>query len=179
MDAGGPASGEALRIRVAARTTTLTQVAKTGAEGLERILRHAAEWVGADPEEVEVEPFTEFADIAFGGQELLYLVQAKKLGAPLSTETIHAIMASHDMTTKTYEEEQDAIKEEGDGLGDPGLRSPGAVALPGQPPGQLLPGQQAVPGQQAPGQKAKPEDKQQGKPEDKQQGKSQDKPVEA
>ena len=144
---GSAASGEALRIRVAARTTTLTQVAKTGGEGLERILRHAAEWVGADPEEVEVEPFTEFADIAFGGQELLYLVQAKKLGAPISYETIHTIMAAHDMTSMSYEDEQalcddEAAASPGAFAGAGGI--PGAFGAPGQAPGQV-PGQ--VPGQ--------------------------------
>lgn len=144
-EGGGAASGEALRIRVAARTTTLAQVATTGAEGLATILRAAAVWIGADPEKVKVEPFLDFAEMRFGGDELLKLVQAKKLGAPISAETIHDIMRSHDMTSKTYEEEMDLVAEEGP---DPGATATGSPQplFPGQTPGQQQQQQPKQPG---------------------------------
>jgi hypothetical protein len=42
-------AGEALNIRVASRTATLTTIAVNGAAALQRILRYAAEFVGDDP----------------------------------------------------------------------------------------------------------------------------------
>lgn len=106
------ASGEALQIRVAARTATLASVARAGAEALARLLRLAAVWVGADPNEVKVEPNMDFGEQSFGSRQLLELMQAKNMGAPLARETVHAIMAANDLTSKTYEEEVDLIDAE-------------------------------------------------------------------
>ncbi|GAG20399.1 unnamed protein product, partial [marine sediment metagenome] len=46
---GGAEAAETLKIKVAARTATLVNIAETSAAGLENILRICAEWVGADP----------------------------------------------------------------------------------------------------------------------------------
>jgi hypothetical protein len=123
-------SGDALRIRVAARTTTLRTLAITGAEGLERSLKQIAEFVGASPDEVEVEPNLDFTDDAFTGQDLLEYMQAKAMGAPLSLRTIHQNFRKRELTDKTFEEEMgeidgeksltmgtvlDIVKEEGNG----------------------------------------------------------------
>lgn len=123
-DGSGSASGDALRIRVAARTTTLTSVAITGAEGLKTCLRMAAEWVGANPDEVVVNPNLEFADSTLTGNELLAFKQAQALGLPLSNQSLHTLMRSRDLTELTFEEEIDQIEEEGATL--PGVL-PGAV----------------------------------------------------
>lgn len=105
-------SGEALRVRVAARTASLNQIALAGAYALQEILRIAAEWVGANPEEVVVEPNLDFVADIMQGRELVDLMTAKKLGAPISVESIHKNMRSRGLTDLTFEEELDAMEEE-------------------------------------------------------------------
>lgn len=61
IQAGNQAeSGEALKLRAASQTATLTTIAQTTAAGLERALRHIATWIGANPEEVVVTPNLDF-----------------------------------------------------------------------------------------------------------------------
>lgn len=111
-------SGEALAIRVAARTATLTQIAKAGAAGLEKILRIIAKWRGLDPEQVKVTPNTDFAKGDLTGQDLVQLMTAKRLGAPISLDTVHEIMADRGLTSKTFDDELKEMESEEDlGLG--------------------------------------------------------------
>jgi hypothetical protein len=105
-------SGEALRIRVAARTTTISSVAQCAGAGLEQALKMAAEWVGEDPDEVSVEPTTDFADQTVAGAALLAFMQAKQLGLPLSLRSMHRMMKLNDMTEMDFEEENEQIEEE-------------------------------------------------------------------
>ena len=105
-------SGDALKVRVAARTSTLNQVALAGAFGLQTSLRQVAEWVGANPEEVKVTPNLDFVDDTMAGKELIDLLTAKTLGAPLSQESIHLTMQTRGMTEKTLDEEITAIESE-------------------------------------------------------------------
>jgi hypothetical protein len=105
-------SGDALRIRVAARTTTLTNVAIAGAFALQSLLRSAAEWVGADPEKVVVTPNLDFVDDRMEGKELVEMMTAKSLGAPLSLESIHKTMHDRGMTELTWDEELQKIEDE-------------------------------------------------------------------
>jgi hypothetical protein len=105
-------SGDALRIRVSARTASLNQVALAGAEGLQTLLRTIAVWVGANPDEVVVTPNLDFADDPLNGGELVNYMTAKGLGAPLSNQSIHRILQRKDITDMTYDEELAAIEEE-------------------------------------------------------------------
>jgi hypothetical protein len=105
-------SGEALRVRVAARTTTIATVAKTGGAGLEQALKHCAIWMGEDPNEVSVVPTTDFADQTVAGAALLAFMQAKQLGLPLSLRSMHRMMRLNDMTEMDFEEENKQIEEE-------------------------------------------------------------------
>jgi len=105
-------SGDALRIRVAARTTTLRTLAITAGEGLQQSLRQIAEFIGADPKEVEVEPNLDFTDDAFTGQDVLEYMQAKAMGAPLSLKTIHTNFRRKEITDKTFEDEMSEIEGE-------------------------------------------------------------------
>ena len=118
MDTGSArgASGEALRIRVAARTTTIQQIAVAAGAGLEQALRFAAEWVGDDPDEVSVVPQTDFADPNVAGASLLAFMQAKQLGLPLSLKSLHRMMQLSDMTDMDFEEENDQIEEESESM---------------------------------------------------------------
>lgn len=105
-------SGDALRIRMASKTASMTGIAKAGAEGLAEILRIIAEWVGANPEEVKVVPNLKFADEPMNGEELLKLMSAKQMGAPIARQTIHNAMKERGLTSLTYEEEIALIEEE-------------------------------------------------------------------
>jgi hypothetical protein len=105
-------SGEALTKRIAAQTATLKSIAQSGAEGLEKILKFAAEWVGANPEEVKVEPNLDFAEETLEPKQVLDMMTAKGLGAPLSKRSIHSMMRDKGMTEMEYEEELQEIDSE-------------------------------------------------------------------
>lgn len=115
---GEKESGQALRIRISAKTASLNQIALAGAEGLQTILRIEAEWLGINPEEVVVQANTDFADDTLEGRTLVEYMQAKVLGAPLSNESIHLKLQEKDLTSLTFEEELEAIAKEDLGGGD-------------------------------------------------------------
>lgn len=114
-------SGDALRIRVAAQTASLTSIAMTSGAGLQALLRLAAQWVGADPEEVIVKPNLEFAANTMQPKSLVELMTAKTMGAPISRRSIHATMRDRGFTKMEYEQELEEIEEEqplgGEGMG--------------------------------------------------------------
>lgn len=105
-------SAEALTVRVAVRTATLVSIAKAAAGGLQALLRKLAAWSGYDAEAVVVKPNLDFVDQQLTGEELGQLMGAKMVGAPLSIETVHAIMQDRGMTKLTLEEELAKIEEE-------------------------------------------------------------------
>jgi hypothetical protein len=105
-------SGDALRIRVSARTASLNQIALAGAEGLQTALRTIAQWMGANPAEAKVTPNLDFVDEQMDGQALVSLMTAKSLGAPLSKRTIHDRMREQEITALTFEEEMEEIESE-------------------------------------------------------------------
>lgn len=107
-----PESGEALRVRVAARTTTLSTVAKVGGAGLEAALKKAAIWMGENPDDVIVSPNVDFADQSIQGAMLLAFMQAKQLGLPLSLKSIHRLMHQNDLTEMDFEQENTQIEGE-------------------------------------------------------------------
>lgn len=110
-------SGDALKIRVSARTATLNQIALAGAFGLESVLKIAAEWIGANPEEVVVAPNLDFADDDLSSKTLVEYMAAKSMGAPFSLRSIHALMREKDLTTLEFEEEMAELEQEEDLLG--------------------------------------------------------------
>lgn len=105
-------SGDALKIRVAARTATLNQIALAGAFGLQSALRNIAVWIGADPEEVVVTPNLDFVDDTLNGKELVDLMTARQLGAPISLRSIHKLQQDKGLTEMDYEEEVSEIESE-------------------------------------------------------------------
>lgn len=105
-------SGDALRTRVSAQTATLNQIALAGAFGLQSLLRIAAKWVGADPEEVIVTPNLDFDDTPLTGKDLVEYVSAKNMGGPIARKTIHDLMRRKGVTELTFEEEMKLIEEE-------------------------------------------------------------------
>lgn len=112
-------SGEALRVRVSARTASLNQIAMAGAFGLQELLKIAAKWVGANPDEVRVEPNLDFVADRLPGAELVGYMTAKGLGAPLALETIHETLQDRGLTTLNWEDELVRLQAEAD-AGMPG-----------------------------------------------------------
>lgn len=140
---GDKESGTALQTRVAAQTATLNQIAITGAAALEAVLKFAAQWMGANPDDVKVTPNLEFADFNMSGKDLVDLMTARTMGAPLSKQSIHALLVDRGVTKMDFETEMDTIEEEDANAPSAGGTGAGG-ALPGQQPGQLL-GQQQPP----------------------------------
>lgn len=125
-------SGEALKTRQSAQTASLNQIAMAGAKGLENLLKQIGKWMGlADAviEKIKVTPNLEFADFALVAQDIVQLMTAKSMGAPLSKESIHGILTERGITQLSFEEEMDLID--------------GEIADMPTTPGPLLPGQPA------------------------------------
>ena len=105
-------SGEALSTRLTAQTASLNQLAVTSAKGLETMLKKIAEWIGADPEQVKVKPNMEFGDPNLKVEDLDKLIDARTKGFPISKASLHQLAVERRLTTKTFEEEMEAIAEE-------------------------------------------------------------------
>lgn len=118
-------SGEALNTRVSVKTASIHQVALAGAFGLQRLLRMAAEWVGANPDEVVVTPNLDFTPLEASGRDLIDIQAAKNMGAPMSEQSIHQWMRDRDLTGLTFEEEMALIEAE-----EPRLEGTGAGGNP-------------------------------------------------
>jgi hypothetical protein len=105
-------SGSSLRIRVAARTADMNQVALTGAQGLEDLLKLAASWMGLNPDEVSVKPNLEFGEQELSGQSMVEITTARNLGFPISARSMHRIAVDRKVTKMTFEEELKAAKKD-------------------------------------------------------------------
>lgn len=109
---GDRQSGEALRVRVAAQTATLTIMAKAAAAGLEWTLKQIATIKGLNPDEVKVEANLDFSDDELTGRDLLEYMQAKQMGAPISLKSIHEVMKERGVTKMDFETELGEIEGE-------------------------------------------------------------------
>jgi hypothetical protein len=98
-------SGDALRIRVGARTATLSNIASAGAAGLEQALKMIARWKGLNEDEVSVKPNLDFADTEFNVQDLVYFMDARERGVPLSLESIHDYCKKRGVTDMDFDQE--------------------------------------------------------------------------
>ena len=125
-------SGNAMLARLAAQTANLNQIAMSSAEGLQTALRHIASWMGLDPKEVTVTPNTEFTNAAQNAQELVYLLTARGLGAPLSMQSIHALMKERSYTDLDYETEKALVEQEGPNGAEKVSEETNEVTLEGQ-----------------------------------------------
>jgi hypothetical protein len=130
-------SGEALRVRLAAQTATLNQIALTGALALENSLKIIARWKGVDESKVKVIPNMDFADIQLQGQELVNLLNARSLGAPISIESIHKVLVNRGLTNLDYNTELSKIKSENKLLGLLTPKDSAPSNQPNNPPKQI------------------------------------------
>lgn len=113
-------SGEALKTRIAAQTATLNQIALASASGIESLIRIAAEWIGVDINQVKIVPNLEFADFQTNSKDIVDLMTARTMGAPLSKQSIHEVLVERGLTKLDYESEVNLIEEEDGGMSGPG-----------------------------------------------------------
>ena len=109
----GNESGEALRLRYAAQTATLTTIAQTSAAALEKALRYVAIMIGANPDEVVVKPNLQFVDTRMSPQEAEALVRVWQNGA-ISYETLYDNLQRGEIASaeRSYDEELGLIDAE-------------------------------------------------------------------
>lgn len=105
-------SGEAKKTRIAAQTASLRQIALSGAAGLEWLLKTAARWMGADPEQVKVTPNLEFGQLKLVPKDIVDAMTARGMGAPLSLESIHALAVDTGLTKLDFKTEKEQVDEE-------------------------------------------------------------------
>jgi hypothetical protein len=108
-------SGEALRVRVSARTATLASLQLTAAQALKDCLTLAGRWMGlseAQLESIVVEPNLDFTDDKVDAATLNGLMDAKLKGLPLSLESIHSYLQRNEFTQLSFEEEMQKVAEE-------------------------------------------------------------------
>ncbi len=79
---------------------------------MEEILRKAAVWIGADPDEVKVVPNTDFAQETPDPEQLEAFAKAINEGAPISIESFHIWAQGKNFTKKTFEEERPTLEKE-------------------------------------------------------------------
>ncbi len=98
-------ASDTIGARIGAQTATLNQISVSSAKGLENLLKLAAEWVNANPDEVSVVPNQDYDPQQFTTETLKDLATAKLDGLPLSQETIHAFCKERGFTQKEWSEE--------------------------------------------------------------------------
>jgi hypothetical protein len=111
-DKTAPESGTALRQRQMAQQVTLRNIVTNLGLGFETVLKQIAFMSGLDPESVSFSPDTDFAEPTMTSQELMELITAKNIGAPMSYSSMHELMRRGSLTQKSFLEEVDAIEEE-------------------------------------------------------------------
>ncbi|WP_037076101.1 DUF4055 domain-containing protein [Neorhizobium vignae] len=106
-------SGDALRIRFAAETATLTSIALASAQGLEKALRHVAVMTGQGPDTVTVKPNLSFVDATLTPEQAASLVSLWQNGA-IAYETLYENLQRGEIASaeRDHEAEMKLIEEE-------------------------------------------------------------------
>lgn len=112
MDVGGTESGEARKTRQNDQHATLHSVVITAAEAIEQALRYAADWVGANPDEVVFSVKPDFNPANIDPQVLQQLQQAVMSGG-LSWDTYWLYLTSGKLPEHDYNEEALRIENPG------------------------------------------------------------------
>jgi hypothetical protein len=111
-------SADALVERTGSKGTKLIDIALTAAEGLQRMLRILARWLGLPDTEIVVKPNKEWSAGQFASKTLLELVQAYVLNAPITLQSIHEYNVRNGYTTLTWDEMIAAKRSEVELLGE-------------------------------------------------------------
>lgn len=137
-------ASDTARMRGKSELALLTNVVNMVEAGLYRILRMAAEWVGASVDDVDVHLNRDWVETRMDPNELNALVKAWQSGA-MSHQTLYENMQRGEIAPidRSFEEEKDLIEEEGGDM-TMGVMQ-GMLAAAQQPPGQA--GKPKAPGQ--------------------------------
>jgi len=141
----GYETGDALRLRYAQSGATLTTIALSSAAALEKALRFAAMYVGANPVEVVVVPNLKFVDAAMQPKEGIELVTMWQAGA-ISYRTLYENLQRGEIASPDREAgEELALIEVENPLGPPttpglkmGINQGPGGGIPGAPPPSVL-----------------------------------------
>ena len=109
----GTEAAEALRLRAAAGTATLTTIAMASAAALEKALRYAAQFVGQNPDEIIVKPNLDFVENVIMARDVLALVQAWQ-GGGFSWQTLYEVLQRGEIASmdRTPEQERELMSQE-------------------------------------------------------------------
>lgn len=109
-------SGEAKKLRLSNEAATIKTIAQNAAAGLEKALKNIAVWVGANPDEVKVEPDTDFFDHELTAQEITAIVKGWQDGAYSWRTTFNRLQKGGVIPTdRKPEDEQQFIAEDQEG----------------------------------------------------------------
>jgi len=115
-------SGDALSERTGRKGASLNDIADMCAEGLQRMLRILAKWLGHSPAEVEqikVIPNKKFGTPEFKADELLKLVQTAVLNGPITIKSIYDWQVAHGFpAAPTWEDYQKEKRSELETMAD-------------------------------------------------------------
>jgi len=122
LDTSNTESGKALGIRIGSKTSKLKKLVRTGAAGLTKALQYVNMWMTDtrdETEDIKVMPNMDFIDNDEDSvaDDLVKLMQAKNLGAPLSNESVHQWMQKKELTNKDFETEEADAQAEGPTVG--------------------------------------------------------------
>jgi len=97
-------AAETLRLRFQSQTATLASISFSTTVGLKRALKFCAEWVGAEPEEVKIDPTVEFISEATDAQLLSALFDGVERGFVPDVLLIDYLRRTgmHDMVDEVY-----------------------------------------------------------------------------
>jgi hypothetical protein len=106
-------SGDALKVRFAGQTATLTSIAIASAMGLERALKKVAKFMGLDPDDVVVTPNLSFVDSVLTGSDALNLVKIWQASV-ISKQTLYEALQRGEIASseRSFEDEQALIEDE-------------------------------------------------------------------
>jgi hypothetical protein len=106
----GVESGVALAARTNIKTASLKTLAKTGAEGTEQLLKIGSEWIGANPDEVNITANTSFSDPQYTADDLVKMSMLVRNG-DMSKEAFFNILKKMGLTIADIIDDEDLQKE--------------------------------------------------------------------
>ena len=140
-------ASDTAKMRGKSEMSLLTNVVNMAEAGILKALKIAAEWVGANPKEVEVRMNRDWVAVMMDSNTLNALVKAWQAGA-ISHDTLYSNLQRGEIASleRSFEDEKDMIEDEGGdlALGMNALMVQAAQQPPGKPGQQ--PGGQPAPG---------------------------------
>lgn len=132
-------ASDTAKMRGNGELSLLTNIVNMAEAGIERALRIAAEWVTGRPDDIEVKMNRDWVETKMDATTLTALVKAWQSGA-MSHEILYSNLQAGELAPvdRTFEEERDAIEEEGGDLsmGVNQALVAQAVSAPSQQPAQ-------------------------------------------